>query len=382
MEPLPVEPPMAQPAEQADAEMLEAGAEVAAAEQEAAGQEEQQAAGQEAAQQAASPAQASAEPVAPPGAPLPMAQPVEQADAEMLEAGADEAAAEQEAAGQEEQQAAGQETAEQAASPAQASAEPVAPPRGLKVVGVQFSKLGAPGDFEWEIRNSKHPTAMYIFNDNAADHGSAHAGGGNAVIRPFSHGPNAQAAGICTGESSAAGGYGALDECARRQIDSDFAELMAKLQTGRFTEVRYSSEGPGGRLGTSIFQVAPEVIEYIMYKLNSLGAYEDDPAPPPADAAPPPADPAPAPAVPAPPAAPAPPAVSAPPAAPVPPVPPPMPPPPMPPPTMPPPPMPPPAAPAPAAPAPAGGGVDKGLRALSIKIKACVTPEEQMLLVG
>ena len=260
----------------------------------------------------------------------PMAQPAEQADAEMLEAGADEAAAEQEAAGQEEQQAAGQETAEQAASPAQASAEPVAPPRGLKVVGVQFSKLGAPGDFEWEIRNSKHPTAMYIFNDNAADHGSAHAGGGNAVIRPFSHGPNAQAAGICTGESSAAGGYGALDECARRQIDSDFAELMAKLQTGRFTEVRYSSEGPGGRLGTSIFQVAPEVIEYIMYKLNSLGAYEDDPAPPPADAAPPPADPAPAPAVPAPPAAPAPPAVSAPPAAPVPPVPPPMPLPPMP----------------------------------------------------
>ena len=28
------------------------------------------------------------------------------------------------------------------------------------------------------------------------------------------------------------------------------------------------------------------------------------------------------------------------------------------------------------------GGVDKGLRALSIKIKACVTPEEHMLLVG
>ena len=35
-----------------------------------------------------------------------------------------------------------------------------------------------------------------------------------------------------------------------------------------------------------------------------------------------------------------------------------------------------------AVPGQAGGGVDKGLRALSIKMKACLTREEDPLLVG
>ena len=148
-------------------------------------------------------------------------------------------------------------------------------PAGLEVVGVKFYAAGVPGDFQWEIQNGKHPQALYIFNDNAADHGTGVAGGGNAVIRPYSSGPGALAAGISTGETTASGGYKQLDERARRQIDSDFEELVAKLQTGRFSQVRYSSEGQGGRLGTGIFRVAPEVIDYITAKLKSLGTYKD-----------------------------------------------------------------------------------------------------------
>jgi hypothetical protein len=36
----------------------------------------------------------------------------------------------------------------------------------MQVIGSQFSKVGAPGDFGWMIEGSEYHDALFIFNDN------------------------------------------------------------------------------------------------------------------------------------------------------------------------------------------------------------------------
>ena len=122
-----------------------------------------------------------------------------------------------------------------------------------------------------------HPQALYVFEDNVSDHGSKHAGQGNAVIRPYATSAKgshlARAAGISTGLSMSSGGYSKLDQDTRLQVDADIQEIKNLFETGRFTEIRFSI-AEDGYLSTGIFEVDQTVREYITQELVNLGTLQ------------------------------------------------------------------------------------------------------------
>tara|TARA_Y100000389_G_scaffold178371_1_gene191508 strand:- start:23265 stop:25295 length:2031 start_codon:yes stop_codon:yes gene_type:complete len=168
--------------------------------------------------------------------------------------------------------------------------------------------LGKRGDFRWEIENPKQNLdqnenwfkTLYIFNDNHNQHKTADSGNGNADIRLYNkYGGNHPAdkqrilsnypasAGICTGGNG--GGYDKLNQGVRKQIDSDveeIREILNRIDTGGaaggpgasggplYEYVKFSSDGNDG-LGTSIFNVGPDVKDYILNKINELGTMSD-----------------------------------------------------------------------------------------------------------
>lgn len=145
----------------------------------------------------------------------------------------------------------------------------------ISLIPSVFTEVGQPGDFEWEINTQyRGKTALYIFNDNVADHCSSHPGGGNAVIRPWNRygfgacTGKAVAAGVSTGMSARQGGFQKLTEDVRRIIDADLMEICDLLATGEYAELVYSANpGKPELLGTGIFKVCKDVKYYIVSKL-------------------------------------------------------------------------------------------------------------------
>ena len=152
-------------------------------------------------------------------------------------------------------------------SDADATAQPQ-----VQVVPSIFQKKGASGDFFWEIDNDYEPnTTLYVFNDNATDHKTPHAGEGNGVIRQFNKYSSkipVRSAGVCTGDKGK-GGYSELTQKARDQIDSDIEEIRDLLNTVHYKKVKYSGDGKGS-LGTNHFGVGTDVKAYIVSSLHAL----------------------------------------------------------------------------------------------------------------
>ena len=134
---------------------------------------------------------------------------------------------------------------------------------------------------------------LYVFNDNAKDHYTSIAGGGNANIRMFNRFSPIRpvhSAGISTGWSSSSGGFSALTEDVKSRLDLEFIELQALLATGAYSRLVYSGDANDPtnkrKLGTGIFVVDPDVKAYIVSNLRklegatptSLSAAEDLPA--------------------------------------------------------------------------------------------------------
>ena len=162
-----------------------------------------------------------------------------------------------------------------AASTAASSAASL-PSSNITLLGSDGSKIsrGTPGDFKWEIDQNYRPRALYIFNDNALQHGGVEEGGGNAVIRPYNrHGRMAafpRGAGVCTGPKPGGGqGYAKLTVPSRKQIDSDIAEIRVLLATGYYDTVVYSTDA-NGDLGTQILIVGQTVKAYIVQELRRV----------------------------------------------------------------------------------------------------------------
>jgi hypothetical protein len=139
-----------------------------------------------------------------------------------------------------------------------------------------FTGLGQAGDFRHEIKNCSHLSdrTLYIFNDNAQDHRTSIAGGGNAIIRPFNK-YNAQqptkSAGISTGLSPAAGGFNALTPSVQQRIDAEIDEIRVLLASGEYDRVKYSADRSNPvAFGTGIFVVHADVKRYIG---NALKAF-------------------------------------------------------------------------------------------------------------
>ena len=154
---------------------------------------------------------------------------------------------------------------------------PPTPPASIeiKVRPSRFRELGTYGDFLWEIKKNPFSRELYVFNDNNRDHLGVMQGAGSATIRPFNtHNLKglARSAGICTGRRPGPKqGYQVMNDAVRQIIDRDVFEIKELLSTGKYDTVVYSTGKDSDLIGTGIFKVGAEVLEYITKQIISLG---------------------------------------------------------------------------------------------------------------
>ena len=120
------------------------------------------------------------------------------------------------------------------------------------------------------IRSGKYENALFIYNDDEMRQHWKKAGQGNAVIRKYNkHALGIpRSAGIVTGTGS--NGYSHLNPAIKHKIDECIDDVSLICRKYNYSVVYYSAESPNGRLGTSIFTVNPDVLDYITKRLHSL----------------------------------------------------------------------------------------------------------------
>lgn len=141
----------------------------------------------------------------------------------------------------------------------------------MNVIGTVFTKKGVVGDFDWMIRSGQYENALFLYNDDEMRQHWVKAGMGNAVIRKYNHYAvnRPRSAGILTGTSGS--GYSELTAEIKDKIEACFHIIREILTRHRYDTVYYSAVEPNGLLGTSIFEVHPDVIQYITQKIRDLG---------------------------------------------------------------------------------------------------------------
>ena len=146
----------------------------------------------------------------------------------------------------------------------------------IKVVRSIFRGAGVSGDYLWMSNQPEFARALFVFNDNeeqfdafvVGEASGFTAGGGNAAIRPLRKQVPPRAAGVPTGKHGS--GYSALDASTKAKIDQALAIIEGLVRTGDYDQVVIPESKDGNTLGTGIFQVAPEVRDYIFKRLTNL----------------------------------------------------------------------------------------------------------------
>ena len=143
----------------------------------------------------------------------------------------------------------------------------------IKVTRSIFKSSGCLGDYLWMSNHPEFARALFVFNDNeeqfdafvAGKASGFTAGGGNAAIRPLRKLLPPRAAGVPTGKHGS--GYSALDTPTKAKIDEALAVIDTLLKTGDYDQVIIPASKDGNTLGTGIYDVAPEVRDYIFSQL-------------------------------------------------------------------------------------------------------------------
>jgi len=141
----------------------------------------------------------------------------------------------------------------------------------VKVIGSIYTGNNTLGDFNWMIKQTEYKNCLFIFNDNIEHHASCKIGKGNAIIRQynkFSSLNRPRSVGIPTG-TYVFGGFSKLDEEVKTIIDDSINEIKDLIQKYNFDTV-YFSQDSSGKLGTSIFKVNEDVINYITEQIYKL----------------------------------------------------------------------------------------------------------------
>lgn len=146
----------------------------------------------------------------------------------------------------------------------------------IRIVRSVFTGPGREGDFSWMIAQPDHARSLFVFNDNEIqflEHAdgtpethTCWPGGGNAAIRPHQCKEIPQAVGIPTGVND---GYSALMTDVRITIDRSLGVLSHLLATGRYDAVIYSWDANRETLGTGIFRVSRDVLDYIVNGIDA-----------------------------------------------------------------------------------------------------------------
>ena len=145
----------------------------------------------------------------------------------------------------------------------------------IRKVKSVFTRPETEGDFAWMIEQPKYARSLFIFNDNEtqfkAFHANQptglHAGGGNAVVRPFQGGSHPRAAGIPTGDGA---GYQHLSAHVKGVIDEALGYIKNLLKSGRYNEIVFCTDSTGQTIGSGIYDIAPAVKNYIFQGLMGL----------------------------------------------------------------------------------------------------------------
>ena len=143
----------------------------------------------------------------------------------------------------------------------------------IKVVRSIYRCAGVLGDYFWMVKQPEFARALFIFNDNeeqfnafvAGEASGFTAGGGNAAIRPLRKLSPPRAAGVPTGRHGR--GYSALDAPTKAKIDQALVIIRDLVKTGNYDQLVISVSKDGNTLGTGIYEVAPEVRDYIFQQL-------------------------------------------------------------------------------------------------------------------
>jgi hypothetical protein len=142
----------------------------------------------------------------------------------------------------------------------------------MEIIANVYKGYEKEGDFGWMIKQDEYNDILFIFNDNEEYHHTNSRGAGNAVIRKYNKYnkklDRPRSAGIPTG-TLANGGYHALTDHVKNQVETSIEEIKEIVNTYGYKKICYSAE-KNGILGTGIFKVDSEVLEYITEKIKEL----------------------------------------------------------------------------------------------------------------
>jgi len=152
----------------------------------------------------------------------------------------------------------------------------------IQIIGTKYLKSNSFGDFKFmineNIKKNIHDS-LFIYNDNeeCKNNKSYGNGKGNAIIRKYNknnpkYRNNPYSIGIPTGTFSK-GGYKILDENSKKYIDESILEIKCLLENNDYKYLYYSINNLSGRIGTSIFNVNEEVLEYITNEIHKISLH-------------------------------------------------------------------------------------------------------------
>lgn len=147
----------------------------------------------------------------------------------------------------------------------------------MKVIGIKFEGKDKIGDFEYMNEQNEYVNSLFIFNDNEEYHNTCKRGGGNAVMRKYNKYNTTlvkpKSAGIPTGTLKN-GGYTELNEEIKLTINNSFEEIKELIKTYKYDTIYYSV-GEDNKLGTNLFVVDENVIDYIDNLIKSLNTIDN-----------------------------------------------------------------------------------------------------------
>jgi hypothetical protein len=142
----------------------------------------------------------------------------------------------------------------------------------IPLYGTIYSGPNKLGDFNWMCKHQLYSNVLFIFNDNEEFHDTCREGSGNAIMRKYNkfNGKLSKpiSAGIPTG-TLINGGYQKLDEHVISVVTEAINEIKEIVAKYKYDGIFYSV-ATNGKLGTGLFDVCPEVIDYIDMEIKKL----------------------------------------------------------------------------------------------------------------
>jgi len=142
----------------------------------------------------------------------------------------------------------------------------------IQIYGIKFIKYGKFGDFEWMCQQTDYENSLFIFNDNEEYHETNKKGKGNAIVRVYnSYNKNLlkpKSFGIPTGTLKN-GGYKVLNKVTKNKIDKSIESIKNLIIKYNYDSLYYSV-GKNNKLGTNLFIVNEDIIDYIDNQICSL----------------------------------------------------------------------------------------------------------------